>query len=66
MDPETYRTMVVGSVQDFERIIQENEVPVLDQVTIQGNTILHLASMYGHVQLVSRILEHELGVGTLI
>lgn len=62
MDPETYRAVVMGKVQDFERVLQENEIPVLDQVTFQGNTILHLAAIYGHDQLVRRILDHELNV----
>lgn len=62
MDPETYKAVVMGRVQDFARIMQENEIPVLDQVTFQGNTILHLASSYGHEQLVRRILDHELDV----
>lgn len=62
MDPETYRAVVVGKVQDLEKILQENEIPVLDQVTFQGNTILHLAAIYSHDHLVRRILDHELNV----
>ncbi|CAH8313240.1 unnamed protein product [Eruca vesicaria subsp. sativa] len=62
MDPETYRAVVMGKVQDLEKIFQENEFPVLDQITFQGNTILHLAAIYGHDHLVRRILDHELNV----
>ncbi|CAA7047020.1 unnamed protein product [Microthlaspi erraticum] len=62
MDPKTYRAVVMGKVQDFEKVMLENEIPVLDQVTFQGNTILHLAAIYGHAQLVRRILDHELNV----
>lgn len=62
MDPETYRAVVMGKVQDLEKIMQENEIPILDQVTFQGNTILHLAAIYGHDQIVRRILDHELNV----
>ncbi|KAL0846291.1 hypothetical protein Bca101_019537 [Brassica carinata] len=52
----------MGEVQDLEKIMQESEIPVLDQVTFQGNTILHLAAIYGHDHLVRRILDHELNV----
>ncbi|KAH0908356.1 hypothetical protein HID58_031677, partial [Brassica napus] len=47
---------------DEEKTYEENEIPVLDQVTFQGNTILHLAAIYGHDHLVRRILDHELNV----
>ncbi|CAN6969859.1 unnamed protein product [Brassica rapa subsp. trilocularis] len=56
------KAVVMGKVQDLEKILQENEIPVLDQVTFQGNTILHLAAIYGHDHLVRRILDHELNV----
>ncbi|CAL9233133.1 unnamed protein product [Arabidopsis halleri] len=52
----------MGKVQDFEKVMQEKQIPVLDQVTFQGNTILHLAAIYGHDHLVQRILDHELNV----
>ncbi|AEE82328.1 Ankyrin repeat family protein [Arabidopsis thaliana] len=42
--------------------MEENEIPVLDQVTFQGNTILHLAAIYGHDHLVRRILAYELNI----
>ncbi|ANM66192.1 Ankyrin repeat family protein [Arabidopsis thaliana] len=62
MDPETYRAVVMGKVQEFEKVMEENEIPVLDQVTFQGNTILHLAAIYGHDHLVRRILAYELNI----
>lgn len=52
----------MGKVKDFEKVMLENEIPLLDQVTFQGNTILHLAAIYGHDQLARRILDHELSV----
>jgi len=62
MDPQTYRAVVMGKVQEFEKVMEENEIPVLDQVTFQGNTILHLAAIYGHDHLVRRILAYELNI----
>ncbi|CAB77834.1 hypothetical protein [Arabidopsis thaliana] len=52
----------MGKVQEFEKVMEENEIPVLDQVTFQGNTILHLAAIYGHDHLVRRILAYELNI----
>ncbi|KAL0724090.1 hypothetical protein Bca4012_038689 [Brassica carinata] len=34
-------------------------VPVLTDITPQGNTILHLAAIYGHHQLLEHIINHE-------
>ncbi|XP_060182819.1 ankyrin repeat-containing protein NPR4-like [Lycium barbarum] len=51
MDPTLYKAAVEGNVQ-----LMKTDVEVGCQVTPQGNTILHLAALYGHFDLAREVL----------
>ncbi|XP_010522610.1 PREDICTED: protein ACCELERATED CELL DEATH 6-like [Tarenaya hassleriana] len=62
MDPRTYKAITKGNIEEFETILQDIEVPVLGRVTPEGNSILHLAAIYGHTNLVVHIIVYELRI----
>ncbi|KAG2267425.1 hypothetical protein Bca52824_061980 [Brassica carinata] len=56
-----YMVATQGNINAFNALIlaQGRAVSVLTEITPQGNTILHLAAVYGHSQLLDRIINHE-------
>lgn len=66
-----YMVATQGNINAFNALIlaQGRAVSVLTEITPQGNTILHLAAVYGHSQLLDRIINHEervLGIPRLV
>ncbi|XP_019189184.1 PREDICTED: protein ACCELERATED CELL DEATH 6-like isoform X2 [Ipomoea nil] len=60
MNPVLYNAVVKGNVEDYhEALRQMPEEVIRFQVTPKGNTVLHVAAIHGHIDLVEQILEEE-------
>lgn len=57
-----YMAATEGNIRGFDVLLQERGVLVFREITPQGNTILHLAAIYGHIQLLTHIIDHERGL----
>ncbi|CAA7035179.1 unnamed protein product [Microthlaspi erraticum] len=57
MAKRLYMAATEGNIDEFDVVVFEG--PVLREITPQGNTILHLAAIYGHVQLLEHIINFE-------
>ncbi|KAL5729100.1 hypothetical protein ACHQM5_002097 [Ranunculus cassubicifolius] len=56
MDRKLYKAVLTGNVSTFLELVEE-DVKMIEQTTIQSlNTVLHLASKFGHFDLVSEIV----------
>lgn len=56
MDRRLYEICIQGNVDALHELVQEDEL-MLDQVTVQSlQTPLHLAALFGHLNLVAAIL----------
>ncbi|XP_031477401.1 ankyrin repeat-containing protein At2g01680-like [Nymphaea colorata] len=56
MDRRLYETCIKGNVDALDELVREDEL-ILDQVTTQSlQTPLHLATLFGHLNLVAAIL----------
>ncbi|KAK2654697.1 hypothetical protein Ddye_014553 [Dipteronia dyeriana] len=57
MDPRVFNAIAENDFPSFIRLVQEDE-GILDQRLIGSlNTVLHLASKYGHINLVREIIQ---------
>ncbi|XP_011004912.1 PREDICTED: ankyrin repeat-containing protein At3g12360-like [Populus euphratica] len=57
MDPALYRAVLSNDIHAFNSLVLQNEA-ILDQRTsTASNTVLHLASKFGHVDLVMEIIK---------
>ncbi|KAK1575502.1 hypothetical protein Q3G72_006043 [Acer saccharum] len=57
MDPRVFYAIAGNDIPSFLRLVQEDE-GILDQRLIGSlNTVLHLASKYGHINLVREIIK---------
>ncbi|KAF5181348.1 Ankyrin repeat-containing protein [Thalictrum thalictroides] len=62
MDRRLYNAVVIGDVSKFLELVQENE-DIIEQTTFQSmNTVLHLASKFGHLQLVIELVNLRPGL----
>ncbi|XP_031102023.1 serine/threonine-protein phosphatase 6 regulatory ankyrin repeat subunit A-like [Ipomoea triloba] len=58
MNRDLYEAVVKGNVEDYHKALgQMPEEARRRQVTPKGNTVLHVAAIHGHEDLVKRILE---------
>ncbi|PIA64798.1 hypothetical protein AQUCO_00100340v1 [Aquilegia coerulea] len=62
MDRRLYNAVLIGDVSAFLELVQENE-DIIEQTTFQSmNTVLHLASKFGHLQLVLELVNIRPGL----
>ncbi|RZC90529.1 hypothetical protein C5167_029661 [Papaver somniferum] len=58
MDRTLHEAAVSGDVSTFLNLVGENDVNLIEQTTYNSmNTVLHLASRFGHSQLVQEIIK---------
>lgn len=56
MDRRLYKVVLSGDVTRFLELVQE-DINIIEQTSIPSlNTVLHLASRFGHLQLISEIV----------
>ncbi|XP_019183740.1 PREDICTED: ankyrin repeat and death domain-containing protein 1B-like [Ipomoea nil] len=55
MNPVLYKALVEGNVEDYKAVMPEEARR--RQVTPKGNTVLHVAAIHGHKDLVEEILK---------
>ncbi|XP_059640457.1 protein ACCELERATED CELL DEATH 6-like isoform X2 [Cornus florida] len=56
MDPQLYRALTIGDPNYGLLLVQSNISSIQQQLSPQGNTVLHLAASLGHHHLVEPIL----------
>ncbi|KAK9048209.1 hypothetical protein SSX86_032828, partial [Deinandra increscens subsp. villosa] len=56
MNRTLYETVLKGDTVTFLRLVHENETLITERVAESSNTVLHLAARFGHLELVSEIL----------
>ncbi|XP_071721925.1 uncharacterized protein [Rutidosis leptorrhynchoides] len=54
MERRLFETIVNGDFKTFHQMFQENEHSI--QLALRGNTVLHLASRYGHTHFVEEVI----------
>ncbi|XP_019193167.1 PREDICTED: ankyrin repeat-containing protein At5g02620-like [Ipomoea nil] len=59
MDSGLYEALVEGNEEDADAVWQKMEQHDGRQVTPKGNTVLHIAALYGHIHFVHKILLQE-------
>ncbi|KAL8214546.1 hypothetical protein R6Q57_003995 [Mikania cordata] len=57
MNRLVYETVLKGDAIAFLGLVKENETMVKQTVAESSNTVLHLAARFGHLELVSEILD---------
>ncbi|XP_020255161.1 ankyrin repeat-containing protein ITN1-like [Asparagus officinalis] len=57
MDPTLYKAATQGNIHILQQLIQEDPT-VLNSVTPQDNTALHIAARLGHKLIAEKILDH--------
>ncbi|KAF9612770.1 hypothetical protein IFM89_003780 [Coptis chinensis] len=57
MDRRLHAAVLVGNVPTFLELVREN-VEILEQTTLRSmNTVMHLASKFGHLELVTELIK---------